>query len=120
MDPPYNIGYHYNTYRDRMAWAEYLRWQEEVMVVAQEALKADANIFYLNYPETAAEMWARLQRHYDPIKWINWIYHTHTGGMPLRRGSRAWLWLGQATPTSVTRPFEANTVTRMTNVFGNG
>jgi site-specific DNA-methyltransferase (adenine-specific) len=98
VDPPYNIGFRYNSYKDRMVWAEYLAWQEDVMVAAKNALKSDASILYLNYPETAAEMWARLRQHYDPIEWINWIYHTHTGGTPLRRGSRAWLWLAQGNP----------------------
>ncbi len=68
------------------------------MVLARKALKADANIFYLHYPEVAAEMWVRLSRYYTPIEWINWIYHTHTGGKPLRNGSRAWLWFAQGNP----------------------
>ena len=97
-DSPYNIGYGYNTYNDRMPWDSYLDWQEEVLVAAKEALKADANILYLNYPETAAEMWVRLRRYYDQIEWITWIYHTHTGGKPLRRATRAWLWLAQGKP----------------------
>ena len=98
VDPPYNIGYHYNTYKDRMGSAEYLTWQEEVMAAAQIALKPDANVFYLQYPEIASEMWARLKRYYNPVEWITWIYHTHTGGRPFRRGSRAWLWLAQGNP----------------------
>lgn len=94
-DPPYNIGYKYNSYKDNLSWKEYYDWQFNALKEVKRVLKKDGSILWLNYPEQAAIIWARLMSVYKPVKWINWIYHQHTGGKPLRKASRAWLWMSK-------------------------
>lgn len=94
-DPPYNIGYKYKTYKDNLSWKEYYSWQINTLLEVKKILKPNGSILYLNYPEQAAIIWTKLIGDYKPIKWINWIYHQHTGGKPLRKASRAWIWMSK-------------------------
>jgi site-specific DNA-methyltransferase (adenine-specific) len=94
-DPPYNIKYKYNSYNDNMKQERYISWQLELMKKWYKWLKPDSgNLLYLNYPETASIIWERaIQLGYVGVEQIFWIYNTHTGGKPLRKGTRVWLWL---------------------------
>lgn len=94
VDPPYNIGYDYNEYSDRLNWDEYFEWQLQIFAEAARLLKPTGSILWLNYPMIAAKIWATIAELslLTPISWITWIYHQHTGGTPLRRATRAWLW----------------------------
>jgi DNA modification methylase len=40
-DPPFNIGYKYDVYEDRMATADYLKWSNEWISAVHRALKPD-------------------------------------------------------------------------------
>ena len=93
IDPPYNIGYKYNTYKDNLSWEEYYYQQKTVLLGIRQILKTKGSILYLNYPEQAAIIWSQMLKYYKPIDWISWIYHQHTGGKPLRRATRTWLWM---------------------------
>lgn len=94
-DPPYNIGYKYDNYNDRMNKNDYFDWQIDILTEAVRILKPEGSILWLNYPEIAAEFWYLAPKNIPeliPFEWITWIYHPHTGGNPLRKASRAWLW----------------------------
>lgn len=98
-DPPYNIGFvGYNEYKDSMDIDDYLKWQLEIFKESSRLLKNKGSILWLNYPEVAARIWELVISEVPslvPQKIITWIYHQHTGGKPLRRGTRLWLWFSK-------------------------
>lgn len=100
IDPPYNIGYKYDNYNDSMDEDEYFYWQIEIVRRCEWILKRGGSLFYLHYPEFAARMFWEIPAACDlqQVEWINWIYNTHTSGDPLRKASRAWLWLAKEMP----------------------
>lgn len=93
-DPPYNVGYDYATHDDRMPLDEYREWQLAVGEAVALLAAPQADFWYLHYPEFAAYMFVALpeQTAWEAREWVTWIYHTHTGGSPLRKASRAWCW----------------------------
>ena len=95
-DPPYNIGYKYHQYKDDMESGEYFTWQSNLLTSIKPKLAPNGNILWLNYPEAAAVMWNILLGHYHPIEWLTWVYSQHTGGSPLRNGTRAWVWFANS------------------------
>jgi site-specific DNA-methyltransferase (adenine-specific) len=97
LDPPYNVGYRYNAFEDTKPRHQYLAEQVLVLSLCQRVLKPGGSLFYLNYPETGADLWGRVD-FLEKVDWLPWVYHSHTGGTPLRKGSRAWLWLSKGTP----------------------
>jgi DNA modification methylase len=97
LDPPYNVGYKYNQYQDTKPQHHYLLEQLLVLSHCQRLLKPNGSIFYLNYPEVAAQIWARVD-FLDYFEWINWTPHAHVRGTPLRKASRAWLWFSKGKP----------------------
>src|SRR5580658_10471989 len=94
LDPPYNVGYRYAHYRDTKSPHEYLYEQLLVLARCERLLMPGGSLFYLNYPETAGEIWGRVN-FLDKVEWLTWVYHTHLGGVPLRRSSRSWLWFSK-------------------------
>lgn len=96
LDPPYNVGYRYATYRDELPGHEYLHEQLLVLSRAKRILKPGGSLWYLQYPEALAEIWARVD-FLDKVDWLAWVYHAHTGGTPLRKASRAWAWFSKGT-----------------------
>ncbi len=97
LDPPYNVGYKYNQYQDTKPQHQYLIEQFLVLSHCQRLLKPGGSVFYLNYPETAARIWAEVD-FLDRFEWINWTPHAHVRGTPLRKASRAWLWFSKGKP----------------------
>jgi len=100
-DPPYNLSFSYNEYKDHLPWAEYFSWQVEIAKEAARLLKPGGSFLWLNYPEVAAQMWGKMLEEVpelSPVKWLTWVYHQHTGGKPLRRATRAWLWFAKGDP----------------------
>ena len=104
-DPPYNVGYHYRTYDDSLPDAEYQAWQRDVALACARLLVDGGSLWWLNYPEHAAELWTALKadRTLSAVDWITWVYHTNTGGEYLRKAHRAWIWLAKGTPTLQSR-----------------
>jgi site-specific DNA-methyltransferase (adenine-specific) len=45
-DPPFNIGYEYDTYDDRKAADDYLDWSRQWMEGVKRALKSDGTILF--------------------------------------------------------------------------
>ena len=95
-DPPYNIGYNYGRYKDNLGWQEYFSWQSDLLIGMKCMLAPKGNVLWLNYPEPTAIMWVAMLDHYYPVEWLTWIYHQHTGGKPLRKGTRAWMWMSNS------------------------
>jgi len=93
-DPPYNVGYEYATHDDRMPVDEYRAWQLAVAEALAEVCAPVSDFWYLQYPEFAAYMFSAVPEvtAWTAREWVTWIYHTHTGGVPLRKASRAWCW----------------------------
>jgi DNA modification methylase len=94
LDPPYNVGFRYGTYRDSKPASVYLHEQMLVLAYCAQLLQDGGSLFYLNYPEFAAEVWGRVD-FLQKVDLLPWVYHTHLGGKPLRRSSRSWLWFSK-------------------------
>ncbi len=100
-DPPYNVGFGYASYVDALDPYEYLVWQLDVAREAERILRPGGSFWWLNYPEAAARMWCAVEEDIPGLhghEWVTWIYHPHTGGVPLRKGTRAWLWFAKGEP----------------------
>lgn len=68
-DPPFNIGYHYNTFKDRMEEKEYFSWLEDVVSIG-------GGIVMIHYPESLykfAIKWGEA-----PKKVVSWTYNSNT------------------------------------------
>jgi site-specific DNA-methyltransferase (adenine-specific) len=101
IDPPYNISYAYNEYKDNRQWDEYFAWQLSIVKEAVRTLKPSGSVLWLNYPEPAAVFYSLICQEVQglqPVEMITWIYHQHTGGKPLRRATRLWLWFSKGEP----------------------
>jgi hypothetical protein len=98
LDPPYNVGFRYGTYKDAKPAHLYRHEQLLVLSYCAELLQEGGSLFYLNYPEFAGEVWGRVD-FLEKVEWISWVYHTHLSGKPLRKSSRAWLWFSKGEPT---------------------
>ena len=97
LDPPYNVGFRYGKYRDTKPRHVYLNEQLLVLAHCEGLLREGGSILYLNYPEMAGEIWARVD-FLKKFEMIQWVYPTHLGGYPLRKASRTWLWFSKGEP----------------------
>ena len=68
-DPPFNIGYHYNEYSDRMKEADYYKWLSDIFSVAPHVL--------IHYPESLYRY--SIEIHKPPEKVVSWVYPSNTG-----------------------------------------
>lgn len=68
-DPPYNMNYHYNEYKDNMPEKEYLEWLSLV-------LDPTIPCVVIHYPE----MLYKISREIDtcPEKVVSWVYNSNT------------------------------------------
>ncbi|MGL4423182.1 MAG: DNA-methyltransferase, partial [Gemmataceae bacterium] len=78
-DPPFNIGYQYDTYDDRRAKADYLTWTEQWMTAARRLLKPTGSFYLAIGDEYAAEMKVRLDE--MKLTFRNWIIWHYTFGV---------------------------------------
>ena len=67
-DPPFNIGYHYNTYKDKMKESEYYDFLKDIFGTNKQVI--------INYPEN-------LYKHsfnigLFPEKVVSWVYNSNT------------------------------------------
>jgi len=68
-DPPFNVGYHYNEYEDKMDEKEYYKWLVEIFGTQKHVV--------VHYPESLY-----LYSHYAhqiPQKVVSWVYNSNTG-----------------------------------------
>lgn len=70
-DPPFNIGYHYNTYKDNLTESEYLEFLEAVFTNIELA-----GLVVIHYPEMLYKI--AFQIGYFPTKVVSWVYNSNT------------------------------------------
>ncbi|MEZ5941041.1 MAG: site-specific DNA-methyltransferase [Planctomycetaceae bacterium] len=74
-DPPFNIGYEYDTYDDSREANEYLKWCREWMEGAYNALKPDGTFWLAIGDEFAAELKIEAQKlGFHCRSWVIWYY----------------------------------------------
>jgi len=105
LDPPYNVGFRYGSYRDAKPDSIYLCEQMLVLAHCAELLQEGGSLVYLNYPEFAGDVWAKVD-FLKRVKILPWVYHSHLSGKPLRRASRLWLWFSKGEPLVNQEAFE--------------
>lgn len=67
-DPPFNMGYHYNTYKDNMQEVEYFQWLSEIFTLAPAVI--------IHYPESLYKLALTMGR--IPEKVVSWVYNSNT------------------------------------------
>ena len=75
-DPPFNIGYDYDTYDDTQNDADYLSWCKEWMRQLHRVLKPDGSFWLAIGDEYAAELKVMAHRElgFIPRSWVIWYY----------------------------------------------
>lgn len=74
-DPPFNIGYKYDVYDDRMAVDDYLKWSNDWMSAVYRALKPDGTFWLAIGDDFAAELKVEAQKiGFHTRSWVIWYY----------------------------------------------
>lgn len=74
-DPPFNIGYEYDTYDDRRQKSDYLAWSEKWLAAVKRVLKPTGSFFVAIGDEYVAELKVRLDALGLTMRnWIVWHY----------------------------------------------
>jgi site-specific DNA-methyltransferase (adenine-specific) len=75
-DPPFNIGYDYDVYEDKMKAEEYLAWSKEWGTALVRALKPDGTFWLAIGDDFAAELKLLFQRDLGLTcrSWVIWYY----------------------------------------------
>lgn len=82
-DPPFNIGYEYDSYHDRRDYDEYVRWTERWMSACKSVLTEDGSFYVAIGDDYAAEV--RLTGRKLGLHLRNWIVWHYTFGQSTRR-----------------------------------
>lgn len=69
-DPPFNIGYHYKTYHDRMKEDDYYRMLKEVFTTL------DCPFVVIHYPENIVRL--SIELGITPTRIVSWVYNSNT------------------------------------------
>ena len=67
-DPPFNIGYRYKSYKDKMPEGEYYKWLA--------SLTSDCASVIIHYPESLHKI--SIAKGEAPIKVATWVYNSNT------------------------------------------
>lgn len=67
-DPPFNIGYHYNGYKDRLKTEQYLKQVGDILSLAPSVL--------IHYPEDVVRLSMQINK--VPNRIISWVYNSNT------------------------------------------
>lgn len=70
-DPPFNVGYHYKTYKDNLGDEEYYEFLEETFMLR------DIPFVVVHYPECLYKL--AFQVGLFPTKVVSWVYNSNTG-----------------------------------------
>ena len=68
-DPPFNIGYNYNSYRDKMKEDDYYQWLSDIV--------QDTPCVIIHYAEQLHKLSIKLGK--APEKVVSWVYNSNTG-----------------------------------------
>jgi len=69
-DPPFNIGYHYNTYKDKLDEEEYIEGLSDMLTALTY------KFVVIHYPETLYKI--SFQTGMFPEKVVSWVYNSNT------------------------------------------
>lgn len=69
-DPPFNIGYHYNTYKDNMVETEYYMFLKDIFT------QYDIPFVCIHYPESIVKL--SCYCNVFPEKIVSWVYNSNT------------------------------------------
>ncbi|MBO4516742.1 site-specific DNA-methyltransferase [bacterium] len=67
-DPPYNMNYHYNTYKDNLSDVEYYNWLGKIFY--------NFPFVVIHYPENIYKLSFEIKR--QPTKVVSWVYNSNT------------------------------------------
>lgn len=67
-DPPFNIGYHYNSYKDKMSEANYFTYLSKLFKGSKHVL--------IHYSEDLYKYALEIAR--APVKTVSWVYNSNT------------------------------------------
>ena len=81
-DPPFNIGYVYDSYVDDKPNAEYVAWSKEWMAACQRVLKADGSFYIAIGDDFAADI--RILGRELGLHLRNWIIWRYTFGQNMK------------------------------------
>ena len=70
-DPPFNIGYHYNTYKDKMKEKSYYEMLKQVFTMY------DLPFVCIHYPEQLYKL--AIYIYIYPQRVVSWVYNSNTG-----------------------------------------
>jgi DNA modification methylase len=75
-DPPFNIGYDYDVYHDKLASENYLAWSRDWTAQVGRVLKPNGTLWLAIGDEYAAELKVMLQREHGLTcrSWVVWYY----------------------------------------------
>ena len=74
-DPPFNIGYDYDVYKDKKEYQHYLNWSRDWISAVHRVLKADGTFWLAIGDEFAAELKILSQELGFSIRsWVVWYY----------------------------------------------
>jgi site-specific DNA-methyltransferase (adenine-specific) len=74
-DPPFNIGYEYDVYDDRLERDKYLAWSHDWIAAVHRALKDDGAFWLAIGDEYAAELKVESQKiGFHSRSWVIWYY----------------------------------------------
>ena len=82
-DPPFNIGYKYDLYKDRKKYDEYFAWTEKWMAACRDVLKPTGSFWVAIGDEYAAEV--RMVGRKLGLNLRNWIIWHYTFGQNTKR-----------------------------------
>lgn len=105
-DPPFNIGYKYNQYKDSMKESEYLEKLGRILRMAPFVL--------VHYPETICKVSIELNK--APNRIISWVYNSNT-----KRQHRDIAWFGiEPDFSKVKQPYKNPNDKRIKKLIENG
>ena len=74
-DPPFNIGYDYDVYKDKVGYHEYLDWSRQWITAVNRVLKPDGTFWLAIGDEYAAELKLLSQEiGFHCRSWVVWYY----------------------------------------------
>jgi len=73
-DPPFNIGYEYDTYHDHLAPPEYLKWTRRWLDQCLRVLKPNGTLWVAIGDEYAAEVRIKMRPRATLRNWVIWRY----------------------------------------------
>ena len=79
-DPDYNAGVSYDGRTFTTSWDDYVNWYIDLAAECLRVLRADGNLFFINYPRQNAYLRVKyLDAHTYAIHDYVWVYNTNIG-----------------------------------------